>query len=127
MTTQERCKRFFLDLIAYEDLEGIGPVTVAECQETLNEWKKEGSIKPPKGFTAEIYAELWNNEVEIIRANNQPEIILSDPELSFEISENPVPLEVIIEHVEREYPGWKFDRTEARYMSCVMAIFTKEG
>ena len=49
------------------------------------------------------------------------------PELSFEISESEFSLDEIIKWVEREYPGWKFDRTEARYISCLMAIFTKEA
>ena len=48
-------------------------------------------------------------------------------ELSFEISESPYSLEEIIEAVEQEFPGYKFNRTEARYMSCEMAIFEPES
>ena len=36
------------------------PMTVADAEYTLQQWKEEGSIEPPPGFTAEIYAELWN-------------------------------------------------------------------
>ena len=53
-------------------------------------------------------------------------IMLSDPELSFEISETNAPLQDIINKIEKEYPGWKFDRTESRYLSCVMAVFVKQ-
>jgi len=48
---------------------------------------------------------------------------IGGPELSFEISECELPLEEIIKHLEEEFPNWKFDRTEHRYMSCIMAIF----
>ena len=50
---------------------------------------------------------------------------LSGPYLEYEISESPYALEDIIRAVERKHPGYKFDRTEARYLSCVMAIFTR--
>lgn len=36
------------------------PMTVADAEYTLQQWKEEGSIEPPPGFTAEIYADLWN-------------------------------------------------------------------
>ena len=48
------------------------------------------------------------------------------PELSFEISESRMTLDEIIRMVEHDYPGWRFNRTEARYESCVMAVFEKE-
>lgn len=44
-------------------------------------------------------------------------------EISFEISEAGIPLERVIEIVEAKYPGWRFSRTEARYESCIMAVF----
>ena len=47
------------------------------------------------------------------------------PELSFEISESGMKLEEIIKYVETHFDGWKFSRTEARYESCVMAIFER--
>ena len=56
-------------------------------------------------------------------AVNESEI--GGPELSFEISECKAPLETVVKFIERKYPGWKFDRTESRYESCIMAIFTK--
>lgn len=45
------------------------------------------------------------------------------PELAFEISESEYDLKEIIEAVQMQYPGWRFNRTEARYQSCVVAIF----
>jgi len=55
------------------------------------------------------------------------EIKLISPELSFEISEIEAPLDKIIREIEKQYPGWNFSRTEARYQSCIMAIFTMPG
>ena len=47
-------------------------------------------------------------------------------ELDVEISEINASLEEIIDYVHKVYgDGWKFNRTEARYDSCVMAIFEK--
>lgn len=46
-------------------------------------------------------------------------------ELSFEISESEYTLDQIIRAVEQEYPQFKFNRTESRYDSCIMAIFEK--
>ena len=47
-----------------------------------------------------------------------------NPELSFEISELDRPLEEFIAYIEEKYRYiWKFDRTEARYTSCIMAVF----
>lgn len=46
-------------------------------------------------------------------------------EISFEISESGKELDAIIAEVEAEFPEWKFSRTEARYISCVMAIFER--
>lgn len=48
------------------------------------------------------------------------------PELSFEISESGMTLDEIIRIVKHDYPGWRFNRTEARYESCIMAVFEKE-
>jgi len=45
-------------------------------------------------------------------------------ELSVEISEIDASMDEIIAYVHRVYGNkWKFDRTESRYLSCVMAIF----
>ena len=44
--------------------------------------------------------------------------------LEVEISELDVSLDEIIAYVKKRYGNrWKFDRTEARYESCIMAIF----
>ena len=48
---------------------------------------------------------------------------LGKPYLEFEISESEHSLEDIIMAVEEGYPHYKFDRTEPRYESCIMAIF----
>ena len=48
------------------------------------------------------------------------------PELAFEISESEYDLKDIIEAVQMQYPGWRFNRTEERYLSCVVAIFEKD-
>lgn len=46
--------------------------------------------------------------------------------LEFEISEADVTIEDLIKYVHKTYgPEWKFNRTEARYESCIMAIFIK--
>lgn len=47
------------------------------------------------------------------------------PELSFEVSESGLGLDEIIVAVENKYKGWKFSRTEARYDTCVMAVFER--
>lgn len=52
---------------------------------------------------------------------------IGGPELSFEISECGMSLDNVIGLVEKSYPGWKFNRTESRYQSCVMAIFEKKA
>ena len=44
-------------------------------------------------------------------------------ELSFEISESNYTHDEIIKAVEQQFPGYKFNRTESRYDSCIMAIF----
>ena len=48
------------------------------------------------------------------------------PELHFEISECGMELDEVIKLIEQRYPGWKFNRTEPRYMSCIMAIFEQQ-
>ena len=48
---------------------------------------------------------------------------LSTMEISFEISEAEVSLDDLIRTVEKQFPMFKFDRTEARYESCIMAVF----
>ena len=53
--------------------------------------------------------------------------MIGGPELSFEISECDMDLMEIIEMIEKAWPGWKFNRTEKRYQSCVMAIFEKKA
>ena len=53
--------------------------------------------------------------------------MIGGPELSFEISECGMDLMEIVEMIERDWPGWKFNRTEPRYNSCVMAIFEKKA
>lgn len=52
--------------------------------------------------------------------------MISEPELSFEISECDMDLMEIVDIIEKEWPGWKFNRTESRYQSCVMCIFEKK-
>ena len=52
--------------------------------------------------------------------------ILTTAELSFEVSESGMTLDEIIELIESIYKGWKFSRTEARYQTCIMAIFERE-
>lgn len=54
------------------------------------------------------------------------ETFLTSAELSFEISEAGISLDRVIEIVESKYPGYRFNRTESRYGSCVMAIFERE-
>lgn len=49
-----------------------------------------------------------------------------ETEINFEISECDMPLQKIIKAVEDRYPGFTFNRTEARYDSCLMAIFEKK-
>ena len=66
--------------------------------------------------------------VQIVNEIDDPGyLVIDDPELSFEISEIEAPLDKIIREIERRYPGWKFSRTEARYQSCIMAIFSRPG
>ena len=50
---------------------------------------------------------------------------IGEPELSFEISESGMTLDEVIETVTKEWKGWKFNRTEARYQSCIVAIFER--
>ena len=49
--------------------------------------------------------------------------LLRSVEISVEISESNLTLDEVIEIVQTKYPGFYFDRTEARYDSCVMAVF----
>lgn len=56
---------------------------------------------------------------------NTPLERIGGPELSFEISECDMDLMDIIEMIEKDWPGWRFNRTEKRYQSCMMAIFEK--
>lgn len=44
-------------------------------------------------------------------------------ELSVEVSESNLTLDEIIDIVQSQYPHYHFDRTEAKYESCVMAVF----
>ena len=55
------------------------------------------------------------------------QLVLSSAELSFEVSESSLCMAEIIRSVESAYPGWRFNRSEARYDSCVMAIFEYVG
>lgn len=50
---------------------------------------------------------------------------LESMEISFEISESGLTIDEVKAIVEAKYPGWKFNRTESRYDSCIMAIFEK--
>ena len=45
--------------------------------------------------------------------------------LEVEVSESEFDLATIIKTVEFAYPEFKFNRTEARYDSCVMVIFER--
>ena len=61
-----------------------------------------------------------------LKENIDTDIIISEPSLQFEISDaldSGKKLEDIIRYIEKENPGWKFNRTEPRYDSCIMAIF----
>lgn len=109
------------------DEEDEGPMTVEDAQYTMDQWAEEGSIEVPEGFTAEIFSAIWSEWYPGKPENQdqEDEFIIGNPELSFEISECGHPIDDVIEKVEREYPGWKFSRTEARYQSCIMAIFEK--
>ena len=40
------------------------PMTVEEAEYTLDAWREENSVEIPEGFTAEIFAHLWNRFVE---------------------------------------------------------------
>ena len=53
------------------------------------------------------------------------ENVIVDPMLEFEISECDATLDEIIKAVEDAYCDFKFCRTEARYESCIFAIFEK--
>lgn len=60
-----------------------------------------------------------------LRQHQTKELVAAmTPELSFEISEADITIDELIREVHRQYGyHWEFDRTEARYDSCVMAIF----
>lgn len=49
--------------------------------------------------------------------------VLGTPELSFEFSESGMTLQEVIDAVKIAYPEWKFNRSEKRYDSCLVAIF----
>lgn len=71
---------------------------------------------------------LYNNNVvnggnDMIRDESKNIVDTLHRELSFEISESEYSLDQIIKAVEQEYPNYKFSRSEARYESCIMAIF----
>lgn len=74
---------------------------------------------------------LFNKRVaNLIKLNERQqdrEVLKSvgGPELSFEVSESEYHLDRIIRAVENLYPEYKFNRTEARYDSCVIAIFER--
>ena len=38
----------------------LWPMSVEEARYTMEQWKEEGSVEVPEGFTPEIYAEIWN-------------------------------------------------------------------
>ena len=40
------------------------PMSVEDAEYTLATWKEEDSVEAPEGFTAEIFAELWNAWVD---------------------------------------------------------------
>ncbi len=44
-------------------------------------------------------------------------------ELSVEVSESNLTLDEIIDIIHKKYPHYHFDRTAAKYESCVMAVF----
>jgi hypothetical protein len=53
------------------------------------------------------------------------ENVIENPILEFEISECDSTLDEIIEAIENAYCGFKFNHTEARYETCIFAIFEK--
>ena len=64
--------------------------------------------------------------MKILYENINTDIKISEPTLEFEISDaldSGIKLEDIISYITNEYPDWKFNRTEPRYESCIMAVF----
>lgn len=57
------------------------------------------------------------------KANRVDWGLIGEPELSFEISESKNSLDEIIEAVQKRFPNARFNRTESRYDSCIVAIF----
>lgn len=49
--------------------------------------------------------------------------IYHQPLVEFEVSDIGIPLNEFIDMVQGKYPKLKFNRTEQRYYSCIMAIF----
>lgn len=39
----------------------LWPMSVEEARYTMEQWKQEGSVEVPEGFTPEIYAKIWNS------------------------------------------------------------------
>lgn len=39
----------------------LWPMSIEEARYTMEQWKEEGSVEIPEGFTPEIYAEIWND------------------------------------------------------------------
>ena len=39
------------------------PFSVEMAAYTLDQWRQEGSIEPPAGFTPELFSLLWNQAI----------------------------------------------------------------
>ena len=39
------------------------PMSVEMAAYTLEQWRQEGSIEPPEGFTPELFSLLWNQAI----------------------------------------------------------------
>lgn len=87
----------------------------------MEEWFDSYSLKIIDLDTDETVYEIY---LDGSSEDAEAESLLASVELSVDISERPLELDEIIKIVEDEYPDFRFDRTESRYRSCLMAIFT---
>jgi hypothetical protein len=95
---------------------------ILELYEVLNDFYNDSSMRDEYEYY-EAYIREKLGLLQIADASVLEK--LGGPELSFEISESGMDLDTIITAVQNAYPGWKFNRTEVRYESCLMAIFEK--
>lgn len=51
----------FVASLTYDiDEEAEQPMTIEDAQYTMDQWKEEGFIEIPEGFTAEIFSTIWS-------------------------------------------------------------------